>query len=440
MESNSLLATPERADELKKLAGAWPSHDLTAEQVGLVELLLTGALAPLRGFMGESECASGKLSDGTSWPRPVTLSVPAALAEKISTDDRIALRDLEGVILAALTVSEIFELEGQPTLAGDLEGLALPTHYDHRELREDLDANGGIALVTSTALHRAEIEAAHKTAEQRTLPLTVYVLLGGGGNPFDTVRLLRAALPHLPESTRLRILPLAPEMHELSPIVAKNLGAKVLLGEDAPLPKGSADDTMAEITAILQSVDPPPSQQGFTVFFSGLSGSGKSTIANILRVKLSERDGRKVTLLDGDLVRKHLSSELSFSKEHRNLNILRIGFVAAEVTKHGGIAICAPIAPYDAIRKEVRFEIAAHGGFILVHVATPLEVCEERDRKGLYAMARAGKIKEFTGISDPYEEPEDAELVIQTTEMSAEQACDRVIAYLESEGYLLPEC
>ena len=125
MESNSPLATPERADELKKLAGDWPSHDLTAEQVGLVELLLTGALAPLRGFMGESECASGKLSDGTSWPRPVTLSVPAALAEKISTDDRIALRDLEGVILAALTVSEIFELEGQPTLAGELEGLAL---------------------------------------------------------------------------------------------------------------------------------------------------------------------------------------------------------------------------------------------------------------------------------------------------------------------------
>ena len=138
-----------------------------------------------------------------------------------------------------------------------------------------------------------------------------------------------------------------------------------------------------------------------TVFFTGLSGSGKSTIANALLVKFLEFGGRPVTLLDGDLVRKNLSSELGFSKEHRDINIRRIGYVASEITKNGGIAVCAPIAPYDGVRKDVRAMIEPVGGFMLVHVDTPLEVCEQRDRKGLYAKARAGIIKEFTGISDP---------------------------------------
>ncbi|HBG51814.1 MAG TPA: adenylyltransferase, partial [Gammaproteobacteria bacterium] len=154
-----------------------------------------------------------------------------------------------------------------------------------------------------------------------------------------------------------------------------------------------------EVVAELKRSYPPRQQQGFTVFFTGLSGSGKSTIANALMVKLMEMGGRPVTLLDGDLVRKHLSSELGFSKEHRNLNILRIGYVAAEITKHRGIAVCAPIAPYRETRRQVREMVQAGGGFIEVHVATPLEVCEARDRKGLYAKARAGLIPEFTGIS-----------------------------------------
>ena len=178
------------------------------------------------------------------------------------------------------------------------------------------------------------------------------------------------------------------------------------------------------------------SKKPFIMGIGGGSGSGKSTIANILRVKILERVARKVTLLDGDIVRKNLSSELTFSKEHRNLNVLRIGFVAGEITRHGGIAICAPIAPYDEIRKKVRSTVDRLGGFILIHVATPLEICESRDRKGLYAMARAGKISEFTGISDPYETPNDAELTIHTTEISAEQACKQVIEYLDQEGYL----
>ena len=173
-----------------------------------------------------------------------------------------------------------------------------------------------------------------------------------------------------------------------------------------------------------------------TVFFTGLSGAGKSTIANVLMIKLLEMGGRPVTLLDGDLVRKHLSSELGFSKEHRDINIRRIGYVASEITKNGGIAICAPIAPYDSTRKDVRAMIEPFGCFILVHLSTSVEVCEQRDRKGLYAKARAGILKEFTGISDPYEEPTDAEVTVDTGELSPEEAAQEIILHLEREGFV----
>jgi sulfate adenylyltransferase len=183
---------------------------------------------------------------------------------------------------------------------------------------------------------------------------------------------------------------------------------------------------------------PPRSRQGFTVFFTGLPSSGKSTLANVLMVKLLQMGGRPVTLLDGDIVRKHLSSELGFSREHRNLNIARIGYVASEITKNNGIALCAPIAPYDAVRKQVRAMIEPHGGFVLVHVATPIPVCEQRDRKGLYAKARAGIVKEFTGVSDPYEEPQDASLSIDTAERSPEECVQAILLHLEKEGYIGP--
>ncbi|HSG79343.1 MAG TPA: bifunctional sulfate adenylyltransferase/adenylylsulfate kinase [Acidimicrobiia bacterium] len=196
--------------------------------------------------------------------------------------------------------------------------------------------------------------------------------------------------------------------------------------------------TFSRVAEELRRTHPPRSKQGFTVFFTGLSGSGKSTVANVLLVKLLEMGGRPVTLLDGDIVRKNLSSELGFSKEHRDLNIQRIGFVASEITKNGGIAICAPIAPYDEVRQIVRSTIQPVGGFVLVHVATPLAVCEQRDRKGLYAKARAGIIKEFTGISDPYEEPTDADVVLDTSEMTPEEAAHRLILHLEAEGYIEP--
>ena len=191
-----------------------------------------------------------------------------------------------------------------------------------------------------------------------------------------------------------------------------------------------------EVVTELRRTKPPRAKQGFTVFFTGLSGSGKSTIANALMVKLMEMGGRPVTLLDGDVVRKHLSSELGFSKEHRDLNIKRIGYVASEITKNGGIAICAPIAPYTATRRSVREMIEAYGAFVEIHVATSLEECEKRDRKGLYKLAREGKIKEFTGISDPYEAPEEPELAVDTEGTDVDYCAQQVLLKLEAIGLI----
>ena len=194
--------------------------------------------------------------------------------------------------------------------------------------------------------------------------------------------------------------------------------------------------SFSEVVAQLRASHPPRAKQGFTLLFTGLSGSGKSTIANAVRTKLMEMGGRPVTLLDGDIVRKNLSSELGFSKEHRDLNVRRIGFVAAEITKNRGIAICAPIAPYAQTRQAVRQDIEAYGAFIEIHVATSLEECERRDRKGLYQLARDGKIKEFTGISDPYEAPEAPELRLETEGVDVDHCAQQVILTLEQLGLI----
>jgi sulfate adenylyltransferase len=190
------------------------------------------------------------------------------------------------------------------------------------------------------------------------------------------------------------------------------------------------------VVAELRRTKPARAKQGFTVFFTGLSGSGKSTVANALMIKLMEMGGRPTTLLDGDVVRKHLSSELGFSKEHRDINIRRIGYVASEITKNGGIALCAPIAPYAATRAAVREMVEEYGAFLEVHVATSLEECERRDRKGLYKLAREGKIKEFTGISDPYEEPQTPELRLDTEGNDVDYCAQQVILKLENMGLI----
>jgi sulfate adenylyltransferase len=194
--------------------------------------------------------------------------------------------------------------------------------------------------------------------------------------------------------------------------------------------------TFAEVVAELKKAYPSPDKQGFTLFLTGLSGAGKSTIAKVLYSRFLEMGDRPVTLLDGDIVRRNLSSQLSFSKEDRDTNVRRIGFVAGEITKNRGIAICAPIAPYNSTRAEIRNAIENYGGFIEVHVSTPIKICEKRDRKGMYAKARAGLIKGFTGVDDPYEIPESPEVRIDTTDLTPDEAAQEILLFLGQKGYI----
>lgn len=222
------------------------------------------------------------------------------------------------------------------------------------------------------------------------------------------------------------------EEEQVATISSRELRRRLIYGEDVP-----TWFSYPEVVDQLQCSFPPRSKQGFTIFMTGFSGSGKSTIAKVLLVKFMEMCDRPVTLLDGDIVRTNLSSELSFSKEHRNLNITRIGFVASEITKNGGIALCAPIAPYGESRRANRELISRYGGYVEVYVSTPLEVCEQRDRKGLYAKARAGKVKGVTGVTDPYIAPANPELTIDTSMVTPMEAVQEILLYLEDQGYII---
>ena len=554
------IVDADRAAELKTASRDWPSHDLTPRQLCDLELLLNGGFSPLTGFMVRSDydrvCSEMRLADGMLWPMPITLDVSEDLASGLEPGSHLALRDPEGVMLAALHVEDVWRPDREAEAAavfgstnpehpgvaqllersqpwyvgGTLSGLQPVTNYDYRllrhspgELRTEFAKLGWtrvVAFQTRNPMHRAHQELTLRAAKEVEASLLIHPVVGmtkpGDVDHYTRVRCYQALLHRYPRKTAmLSLLPLAmrmggPREAVWHAIIRKNYGcthlivgrdhagpgsdsagnafygpydAQVLLQQhEAELgvtmvpfklmvyveesdsyvpvdevPAGartlnlsgtelrarlaSGKDipewfTFSDVVAELRRSHPPRHRQGFTVFFTGLSGSGKSTIANVLLVKLLEMGGRPVTLLDGDLVRKYLSKELGFSKEHRDINIRRIGYVASEITKNGGIAVCAPIAPYDAVRKEVRSMVQPLGGFLLVHVDTPLEVCEERDRKGLYAKARAGIIKEFTGISDPYEEPADADMVIDTTRLTAEEAAQQIVLHLEKEGYV----
>ena len=555
-----VVVDDERASELRKASTYWPSCDLTPRHLCDLELLLSGAFSPLRGFLGSADvasvCADMRLSDGTLWPVPVTLDVPDELATRVGSGASVALRDPEGVMLAALHVEEVYrpdrraEAQGvfgttdpahpgvayllertHPNyLAGTVEGIQLPAHYDYRalrhtpaELRAEFTRRGWrrvVAFQTRNPLHRAHHELTLRAAKEVEANLLIHPVVGmtrpGDVDHYTRVRCYQAVMDGYPRNTAmLSLLPLAMRMggpreavwhaiirrnHGVTHLIVgrdhagpgadtqgrpfygpydaqdlvrqheAELGVRMVpfrqmvyveqldgyLSEDE-VPEGARTLTISgteqrrrlnegrdlpawftppAVAAELRRSYPPRVRQGFTVFFTGLSGSGKSTIANVLLVKLLELGGRPVTLLDGDIVRKHLSSELGFSKEHRDINIRRIGFVASEITKNGGIAICAPIAPYDATRKDVRALVEPGGGFLLIHVSTSLEVCEARDRKGLYAKARAGALPEFTGISDPYEVPDDADVTIDTTQLTPEETAQSIILHLESEGYI----
>jgi sulfate adenylyltransferase len=563
----NLVANEDRATELKEASRDWPSWDLAPRQLCDLELLLNGGFSPLTGFLTRKDydrvLKEMRLADGTLWPMPITLDVSqqtgtgkGEAGRGLKPGSMLALRDPEGVMLAALHVEDVWEPDrdaeakavfGSTNLehpgvayllkqanpvyvGGRLEGIHAPVHYDYRSLRRTpaevrvefarLGWRKVVAFQTRNPMHRAHQELTLRAAKEVEASLLIHPVVGmtkpGDVDHYTRVRCYMALLPSYPHNTAmLSLLPLAmrmggPREAVWHAIIRKNHGCTHLIvgrdhagpGKDSKgkpfygpydaqellkqhakelgiqmvpfrqmlyvpeldtyfpedeVPKGAktldisgteqrrrlqlgldlpAWFTFPAVERELRRSSPPRHKQGFTVFFTGLSGSGKSTIANVLLVKLLELGGRPVTLLDGDLVRKNLSSELGFSKEHRDINIRRIGFVASEITKNGGIAICAPIAPYENIRKENRALIEKGGGYILVHVATPLEVCEQRDRKGLYAKARAGIVKEFTGISDPYEEPKDADLVIDTTEMTPEEAAQQVLLHLEKEGYI----
>jgi sulfate adenylyltransferase len=556
----NLLADSVHASQLQEVSRAWPSWTLTPRQLCDLELLLNGGFSPLRGFMTradyESVCTDMRLADGTLWPIPITLDVPEKLAHRLKLGSMLALRDPEGVMLAALQVEEVWRPDvlteaettygttdqGHPGvayllqrthpyyIAGRLEGIQPPVHYDFRsfrlspaELRAKFAHLGWqriVAFQTRNPMHRAHQELTLRAAKAVEANLLIHPVVGltrpGDVDHYTRVRCYQAILPHYPSDTvSLALLPLAmrmagPREAVWHAIIRKNYGcshfiigrdhagpgvdssgtpfyepyaAQELLRKyeeelgvrivpfptmvyvvdlDTYLPENEVPEgmrvlnisgtelrrrlaegrdipswfTFPEVVTELKRSYAPRHRQGLTILFTGLSGAGKSTIANVLLVRFLEMGGRSVTLLDGDIVRTHLSSELGFSKEHRDLNIRRIGFVASEITKHGGIAICAPIAPYDSVRKEVRAMVEQEGGFVLVHVATPLDICEQRDRKGLYAKARAGVIQQFTGVSDPYEDPTDADLSIDTTDLTPAEAAQAVISHLEREGYI----
>jgi len=555
-----LIVSPERQVELKAASRDWPSWDLTPRQLCDLELLMNGGFSPLTGFMGKADfdgvVAEMRLADGTLWPIPITLDLPESAAKELKHGSMLALRDPEGVMLAALRVDEVFQPDRKaeakavfgtdnpehPGVAhtvnrsnpyyvgGRIEGLQLPSHYDFRSLRntparlrEEFTRLGWrrvVAFQTRNPMHRAHHELTLRAARQVEANLLIHPVVGmtkpGDLDHYTRVRCYQAISAGYPRDTaKLSLLPLAmrmggPREAVWHAIIRRNYGCThLIVGRDHAGPGADSKGkpfygpydaqellkkhenelgvtmvpfqmmvyveerdsyfpedevpkdtrvlnisgtelrqrlaegrdipewfTFPDVVQELRRTHPPRQDQGFTLFFTGLSGAGKSTIANVLLVKLLERGGRPVTLLDGDIVRKHLSSELGFSKEHRDINIRRIGYVASEITKNGGIAICAPIAPYDSVRKEVRSMIEPVGGFILIHLATPLDVCEGRDRKGMYAKARQGIIKEFTGISDPYEEPKDAEMRINTAELSPEEAAQEIVLHLEKLGYM----
>ncbi len=554
----NLIAESERAMDLQKLSKNLQSITLSNRQLSDLELLMNGALSPLRGFMTREEYESVRdnmrLPDGTLWPVPICLDISEAQAKELKPGQSVALRDAEGFMVAVLTLEDIwaadkaleaeqvygtqdakhpgveslFRQTGTHYAGGAIEGIQFPLHFAFRrhrhtpaEIRQIYKKLGWRRIVgfhTRNPLHRAQFEMTLRAMAQARANLLLHpVVRRVRPGDIDTYTRIRCYLEmsgkYPPNMMLLSLLPLSMRMagpresllhalirknygcthfamgpHHASPMIdghffykpdaAKSLiqsfrdelGISVLhfdemvyaADEDAYMPvsevpaggtvRSLSDDefhrrlrggrripewfTFPQVIEVLEQAYPPRHRQGLTIFCTGLSGAGKSTIARILHARFLEMGGRPVTLLDGDIVRRNLSNELGFSKEHRDINVRRIGFVASEITKNRGIAICAPIAPYSEIRRQIRELIESYGGFVEVHVATPLEVCETRDRKGLYAKARAGLLKGFTGVDDPYEQPEAPEVFIDTTDMTPDEAAQEVLLYLERAGYI----
>ncbi len=374
-----------------------------------LELLLSGALAPRTTF---------DVSDPG-----ITLALPADLLDVAEVE----LVDPEGLPLALLTPS------GLTPMSAPTYGPFRRLHLTPAQAREQYD--GALLVPVAAPVTDADLDDIRSAAGGRDV---VLLALNGTGTPQDVssvglVRVTLAAAALLEEAgTRAYVVavPLPshgdPDYdHHLGQLVAGNYATGDVLAV------GHAGEWPAQVAAIVDQDQPGDDERGFVVFFTGLSGSGKSTLARALHDLILEDGRRSVTSLDGDVVRRNLSAGLTFSREDRETNIRRIGWVAAEIGRHRGIAICSPIAPYDETRKQVRRMVEDAGAdFVLVHVATPLEECERRDRKGLYAKARRGEIPEFTGISSPYEEPDDAAVRVDTTGRTIEDCLAEVLPAL----------
>ncbi len=374
-----------------------------------LELLLSGALAPRTTF---------DVSDPG-----ITLALPAELQGA----SEIELVDPEGLPLALLTPT------GLTPLSAPTYGPFRRLHLTPAQARERYD--GALLVPVAAPLTDGDLDVIRSTAGKRDV---VLLALNGTGTPqgVSSVGLVRATLAAATlleaggSTAHVVAAPLPshgePDYdHHLGQLVAGNYatGDVLALSHEGEWPE--------EIAAIVDQDQPGDDERGFVVFFTGLSGSGKSTLARALHDLILEDGRRTVTSLDGDVVRRNLSAGLTFSREDRETNIRRIGWVAAEIGRHRGIAICSPIAPFDETRKQVRRMVEDAGAdFVLVHVATPLEECERRDRKGLYAKARRGEIPEFTGISSPYEEPEDAAVRVDTTGRTIEECLEEVLSAL----------
>lgn len=441
----SLVLGAADAERLRIDSVAIPELVLSGQGLRNLELLGLGLLVPLRTFMTRNQALAtiqGRPRDGgAAFPAPVVL----ATLTPPEPGQTVALRDAEGDLLAVLTVTECFEIPGVSgtCVTGDLSIVQLPVHYDFAEMRMPALAPTPLPpiVLTDRPLDTGQLAGSG--------PFQVLAVQGDPRRDrVDHVTLVRSAAAAGAATVTLIPRPPGPDLGSWAPLLSQVMGTQVHPIQGAPpaladtdlaqmLAKGVAPVQPVVTPAVARVLDaryPPPSLVGFTVFFTGLSGSGKSTVAGALAARLAQIGPRRLTLLDGDHVRTHLSSELGFSRSDRHLNVRRIGFVAAEATRHGGIAICAPIAPYAASRAAVEAMVSAVGRFILVHVATPLEVCEARDRKGLYAKARAGLIAEFTGISDPYEQPDDPDVVIDTTTGTPGDAAAVVEQHLRNEG------
>jgi sulfate adenylyltransferase len=489
---------------------------------------------------------------------PICLDVNEETAKQLKVGGCLALRDGEGFMLAVLNITDIwkpdkaleaelvfgtrdpsahpgvrnlYEKVGPWYVAGSLEGLHLPIHYDFRSLRltpaevhRQFSQNGWrhvIGFQTEKHLHCAHKEMTLRAAREAGASILLQPVVGlthpGDLDHYTQVRCYQEIVKKYPKNIiMLSLISLA--MRKAGPrealwhaIIRKNYGCSHFMVADDHgdpfssngqverfYPRGAAQKLVAdlegeigirmvplkkmvyveekaeyipedevgpdmnvkhissselrrrleagleipewfsfpEVVTELRRAYPPRSKQGFTIFITGLSGAGKSTLARVLMVKFMEMNDRPVTLLDGDIVRRNLSSELTFSKAHRDLNITRIGFVASEITKNGGIALCAPIAPYEEPRRENRELISSYGGYVEVYLSTPIDVCEQRDRKGLYAKAKAGTVKGVTGVDDPYVPPTHPEITIDTAEVTPDEAAQEVLLYLEEQGYI----